>query len=161
MVDFTIPIDESSLTFFLKNPKLAFSWTRFMQPFANTTWYVLILMIVICSLSLGCTAYLAKEQNIAEFSFEKSLIYSFGAYCAFSSRRFFQFVPILIINIHIRWSITPVNICVRIAFITILFCGCLISWHWKARLISNLSIEKHELPFNSIEELLKSNYKVR
>ena len=91
VVDFTIPIDEESLTIFLKNPKLSFSWTRFMQPFNNTTWYVLLLMIVICSLSLGCTAYLAKEENIAEFSFEKSLIYSFGAYCAFSSRRFFSF----------------------------------------------------------------------
>ena len=31
VVDFTIPIDEESLTIFLKNPKLSFSWTRLSQ----------------------------------------------------------------------------------------------------------------------------------
>ena len=160
VVDFTIPLDESSLTFFLKNPKLGFSWTSFLQPFNINTWYTLILMIIICSLSLGCTACLAKEKNISEFSFEKSLIYSFGAYCAFSSRRFLKLIHILKVNICIRWSTTPVNICVRVAFITILLGGCLVFWHWKARLISNLSVEKHELPFDSVEELLKSNHKV-
>ena len=72
-----------------------------------------------------------------------------------------KILQILMINICIRWSTTPANICVRIAFITILLGGCLVFWHWKARLISNLSIEKHELPFNSVEELLKSNYKVK
>jgi hypothetical protein len=49
---------------------------------------------------------------------------------------------------------------VRIAFITILICGSLIFWHWKAGLISNLSVVKYEPPFNSLEELLSSNFKV-
>ena len=49
---------------------------------------------------------------------------------------------------------------VRITFITILVCGCLIFWHWKAGLISNLSVQKYSPPFNSLASLLNTNYKV-
>ena len=59
-----------------------------------------------------------------------------------------------------RWSVTPVNIAVRIAFITILLCGCLIFWHWKAGLISNLSVVKYDPPFNSLEGIMSTDFKV-
>ena len=55
---------------------------------------------------------------------------------------------------------TPVAISVRIAFITILVCGCLIFWHWKAGIIANLSVQKYNPPFNSLASLLRTNYKV-
>ena len=59
-----------------------------------------------------------------------------------------------------RWSVTPVSIPVRIVFITILVCGCLVFWHWKAGIISNLSVQKYIPPFNSLASLLTTNYKV-
>ena len=122
---------------------------------------MLMAMINICALTLAALAYLAKERNLREFSLQKSYIYSFGAYCALAARRWWQ---ILFKGNHQtidhRWSVTPVNIAVRIAFFTILICGCLIFWHWKAGLISNLSVVKFTTPFNSLEELLLSDLKV-
>ena len=89
VVDFTLPILEQTNTFFFKNSKAAFSWTSFLRPFYITTWYFLIIMIFICAFTLASIAYLGMEQNLSEFSPEKSMIYSFGAYCAFASRRFY------------------------------------------------------------------------
>ena len=48
----------------------------------------------------------------------------------------------------------------RIAFIFILVFGELLHWHWKASLISFLSVEKHHNPFNDLEELVKSNFQI-
>ena len=59
-----------------------------------------------------------------------------------------------------RWSVTPVSIPVRVAFITTLVCGCLVFWHWKAGIISNLSVQKYVPPFTSLASLLTTNYKV-
>ena len=87
-VDFTLQIHEIRNHFFLKSPKAAFSWTSFLKPFNPTTWYILLIMIIICALSLAIMAKLAKDKNSSEFSFSKSFIYSFGAYCAISARRF-------------------------------------------------------------------------
>jgi hypothetical protein len=87
VVDFTLPLLEITNTFFLKNPKAAYSWTSFIKPFNLSTWCILIIMIIICTFSLAILAHLAKEQNIKEFGFEKSFIYSFCAYCALSARR--------------------------------------------------------------------------
>ena len=46
----------------------------------------------------------------------------------------------------------------RIVFITVLVFGCLNHWHWKASIISHLSIVVPETPFKSLEELLDSTY---
>ena len=59
-----------------------------------------------------------------------------------------------------RWSVTPVAIPVRIAFITILVCGCLLYWHWKAGIISNLSVQKFIPPFLDLPGLLLTTFKV-
>ena len=59
-----------------------------------------------------------------------------------------------------RWSITPLSVPVRIAFITILVSGCLLYWHWKAGIISNLSVQKFNPPFMDLPGLLLTSYKV-
>ena len=87
VVDFSLPLVEVTNTFFLKNPKAAYSWTSFIEPFNLYTWYYLVIMIIICTFTLTILAHLAKEENIKEFRFQKSFIYSFGAYCALSARR--------------------------------------------------------------------------
>jgi len=145
VVDFTIPLVEAHNTFFLQNPKAALTWSSFLKPFSSSTWSVLGCMILICALTLASLARLAEEKNKKEFGLEKAFIYSFGAYCALAAR---------------RWSVTPVNIAVRIAFITILVCGCLVFWHWKAGLISNLSVVRYNPPFTSLDGVSTSDFKI-
>ena len=48
----------------------------------------------------------------------------------------------------------------RIVFITVLVCGCLNHWHWKASIISHLSIIVPSSTFNSLEEFLESSYQI-
>ena len=86
-VDFTVQVRDGDNTFFIKNQNAAFTWTSFLKPFNNTSRCTLIIMILICAISLFITAHLVKEKNISEFSLQKSLIYSFGAYCAIAARR--------------------------------------------------------------------------
>ena len=50
--------------------------------------------------------------------------------------------------------------CYRILFQTIVVCGCLLYWHWKASLISHLSVVTPFIPFSSLEELLYSSYQI-
>ena len=48
----------------------------------------------------------------------------------------------------------------RIIFICILLCGSLIHWHWKASIISHLSVDIPAIPFRSSAELLESDYQI-
>ena len=45
-------------------------------------------------------------------------------------------------------------------FITIISCGCLIHWHWKASLISHLSVVIPSLPFTNADEFLRSPFQL-
>ena len=49
----------------------------------------------------------------------------------------------------------------RIAFTTIFIGGIIIYYYWEAMLISYLAVRKIELPFRTLEELDKTNFKVR
>ena len=48
----------------------------------------------------------------------------------------------------------------RVVFFCVAIFGCLIHWHWKAMLISKLSISVPEIPFSSLEELIASPYQI-
>ena len=61
-------------------------------------------------------------------------------------------------NSNFRWSITPKSIPVRVVFYTILLCGCIVFWHWKAGIISNLSIQKYAPPFDDLSSFLATDY---
>ena len=45
-------------------------------------------------------------------------------------------------------------------FISILAGGSLIHWHWKASIISHLSVEIPNIPFQNGEELMQSPYQI-
>ena len=45
-------------------------------------------------------------------------------------------------------------------FLATLLGGCLVHWHWKASLISHLSVVIPHNPFSSLEELLLSSYQI-
>jgi hypothetical protein len=47
-----------------------------------------------------------------------------------------------------------------VIFLTVLVCGCLTHWHWKASLISHLSVILPFNPFHALEELLSSPYQI-
>ena len=42
----------------------------------------------------------------------------------------------------------------------VLVFGSLLHWHWKAALISNLSIEVPKVPFKNMDELISSSYQI-
>ena len=48
----------------------------------------------------------------------------------------------------------------RVAFLSVSIFGCLVHWHWKAMLISKLSVSIPEIPFSSLEELVSSQYQI-
>ena len=48
----------------------------------------------------------------------------------------------------------------RIIFISVLYCGSLIHWHWKASIISHLSVVVPNIPFHDLGELQTSPYQV-
>ena len=52
------------------------------------------------------------------------------------------------------------NLDYRIIFIFILYFGSLIHWHWKASIISHLSVVVPEIPFRNSAELLESEYQL-
>ena len=49
----------------------------------------------------------------------------------------------------------------RIAFSTVFIGGIVLYYYWEAMLISYLAVRKIELPFRTLEELDKTNFKVR
>ena len=50
--------------------------------------------------------------------------------------------------------------CFRIVFLAILTFGAVIHFHWKAALISALSVDNPTLPFRNAEELIPSPYQI-
>ena len=48
----------------------------------------------------------------------------------------------------------------RIAFSTVFIGGIVLYYYWEAMLISYLAVRKIELPFRTLEELDKTNFKV-
>ena len=48
----------------------------------------------------------------------------------------------------------------RIIFITVLILGGMINFYWKASIISNLSVSLPNIPFRSMNELIKSPYQI-
>ena len=49
----------------------------------------------------------------------------------------------------------------RIAFSVVFIGGIVLYYYWEAMLISYLAVRKIELPFRTLEELDKTNFKVR
>ena len=49
----------------------------------------------------------------------------------------------------------------RVIFIGVLLLGSLVHWHWKASIISHLSVSLPSLPFTSPQEFLESPYQVQ
>ena len=85
------------------------------------------------------SSYRKNEENMQEFKLLKSYILTFGA-MPFSR----------------GWDTEPISVRGKIAFLSIMIGGTLVYWHWEAMLISFLTSRTTALPFNTIEQLVKS-----
>ena len=132
-------------SFFTSRQSSSYSFDIFKKPFAWTTWITLYAFIVLMSLVIFFITRQGSEKNISGFSLSECFIFVYGAYRGIASR---------------RWSISPFNMSARIAFIFVLIFGGLSHWHWKASIISHLSVINRENPFMTLEELLSSSYQV-
>merc|ERR1711970_89247 len=129
-----IPFYSVLFGFFISTES-SYSWTTYFEPFLYESWIVLSGLLIVIALSLALVAKVGNDKCINEFTLEKCFVFVFGAFGSFSIR---------------RWSVTPVNISTRTIFITVLTCGSLVHWHWKASIISYLSVVDHSIPFNSL-----------
>ena len=120
------------------------------------SWAGVLATLTLSALTLAVVARLGREPAGQEFSLEKSLTFLCGAFAGPAVR---------------RWSVSPYNISTRsatvvflsppsprIIFIMVLVAGSLVHWHWKAGIISSLSVARPSLPFTSSAELLQSSY---
>ena len=162
VVDFGLHFRSEYTTFYISKQSSSFSIDIFTKPFTSKVWLVLFIIIIGTSLIFTSITKYGKEMRYAEFSLHKCCIYVYGAFGGFAAR---------------RWSVTPVNFSARyqhlnsslyclyifisrIVFITVLVCGCLNHWHWKASIISHLSIVVPSATFKSLEEFLESSYQI-
>ena len=145
VVKFTQPFITDRGSFFVGRQSSAYSFDIFTKSFTNKTWFIIYLLIIFLSLSLFFIIKIGVDKKCTDFTFTKCFIYVYGAYCGLAAR---------------RWSVTPKNISSRILFLSVLLLGSVNHWHWKASIISNLSVVQEEIPFRSKEELLASSYQV-
>ena len=143
--DFVAPFQVEMNSFFIGRQSSSYSFDIFYKSFSKNTWLTLFVFIVMMSLMIYYIARRGSEKYFSEFSLPKCFIFVYGAYGGFSSR---------------RWSVSPSNISARIAFIFVVVFGALNHWHWKASIISHLSVIENKVPFRNLEELVRSSYQV-
>ena len=144
-VDFITPFQIEIHSFFIATQSSSYSFDIFHKSFSLNTWITLCIVAIMMGFMIFFIAWKGQEKYFPEFSLSKSFIFVYGAYGGFSSR---------------RWSVTPSNTSARIVFIIVVIFGCLNHWHWKASLISHLSVVEQEVPFRSLAELIASPYQV-
>ena len=128
-------------TFFLSaKAKKAFHYTLFLNTMRIETWIAMILIMTIAALLLSFIVNNTKEKQIAEFSIVKCFTFSVSGV---------SFVR--------RWSVTPVSIPARIAFITILLTGVLTQVYFLHNFFN--IILKYEVSKNSLGNVESNIYR--
>ena len=94
-VDFSLPTYTASHVFLVARGASDYSFVMFFKPFTTHTWFVVYAIIIFASFIMFTTVKISKDTNMSEFSLRKSFTYTFGAFSAFSVR---------------RWSRTPERI---------------------------------------------------
>lgn len=144
VIDFSIPLMWTDLGIFIFNPNDKVNFLTYFAPFTIRNWIALLLLLVVATLILD---WAAKQSLLADESFEfgrfKALCFVVGS-----------------ISFARRWSVSPTTTSMRIIFITLMFTGCLISYHWKAALISVMTVEDIKYPFEDLKGLIDSPYEV-
>eukprot|EP00095_Tigriopus_kingsejongensis_P000205 maker-scaffold41_size498431-snap-gene-3.27 protein:Tk00205 transcript:maker-scaffold41_size498431-snap-gene-3.27-mRNA-1 annotation:"hypothetical protein L798_01404" len=145
VIDFSTPIMWTDQAMFIKNPEEDINHLTYLNPLRPEIWAVLAFICVLGTLAQGLVTRFLKgmEPNHRELGWAKNAIFSVGA-----------------LTFARRWSVTPVTQSGRLIFISILLGGCFVHFHWKAALVSALTVELVNYPFQSLEGLLASDYKL-
>ena len=91
-VDFSLPTYTASHVFVVAKGASDYSFSMFFKPLTIHAWFGVYLLILVASFIMYTTVKYSKDKKIFEFSIHKSIIYTFGAFGAFSIK---------------RWSLTP------------------------------------------------------
>lgn len=139
VIDFTFGFQEVETKFYVRRGFDESNYTLFITLFTAETWAALVAMIFISGIFLYICINLAKDNMKNSFKLENCLTYSSSA---------LTFVR--------RFTATPSTISGRIMFITILMSGLLVNGMWKASLTSALSVEKHHVLYQSLDDLVSA-----
>ena len=129
-------------TFFIKRAsKNDINLMLFLKPFKTSTWAAVVILIVIVGLVLFIIVNIIKDNQVLHFSIRRSLTFSFSG---------ITFVR--------RWSVTPASFSARIVFISVLYIGIIVQGMWKASFTAVLSLEKEEVIYNNLEDLVNDKF---
>ncbi|XP_059098288.1 uncharacterized protein LOC131892430 [Tigriopus californicus] len=131
-------------TIFFRNPRNNYNWLAYLQPLLWQVWAVIVLLFLTMPVMIATSANLPpQDRNADEFSLIKSYIFVFGA-----------------LTFGRRWSVTPFTSSTRVIFFLITISGLMIQWHWKAGIISMLTVNDIIYPFEDLAGVLNSDYKL-
>ncbi len=149
-VDYILPIGQESLSLYI--PIQGFDmreWNSFLYPLRPNTWVFLLLNSIVLMLFLKpLKVFYFDEVSV---SFPTEFVNMFGDFWMF-----------LMSNIG-RAPITeyPNNVCaVRVLFFMVFLASNIVSMSYRASLTAALSVQTVSMPFQSIEELISSPFKL-
>ncbi|KDR09318.1 hypothetical protein L798_00999, partial [Zootermopsis nevadensis] len=145
VMDFTTPILSPKFHVFVRQPDgLQLEWDTYLAPFSVRLWLTVVLLVLLIALLLPNLYSLGRRHGIAEatqvpFKFKDSLFYVFGAFCQQGMEP----------------SCPQLSAC-RVLYLTTYLTAVILLAAYSATLISFLSVKNAELPFSTLEELLKA-----
>ena len=142
VVDLSPALTEGMDRMFIKYPGRGISWTTFIEPFDIYLWVMILCFIILLTLSLLSTYVLGVEKkiNTDNFSLTNSFITIWGSQIAQGS--------------HLQ----PKTASTRIVFCTSFVLGVILLASYSAKLISFLAVIKTNVPFQTLEDVLHSEY---
>ncbi len=149
-IDFLLPIGETNLAFYI--PPHGFDikeWNSFFYPLRPSTWAFLVLNSIFLVIFLKLLHLYNFQGKIGNFSTE--ILETFGNFWMF-----------LMSYIGKAPSVTyPNNVYgIRVLFLVVFLAGNIVSMSYRASLTAALSVQEVSRPFQSIDELIDSPYRV-
>ena len=144
VVDYFEAIFIADAKIFFPNPNNSYNWLAYLSPLVWQVWATIALLMLLMPLVITISAQLPpRDFHSQEFTLHKSYIFVFGA---------LTFIR--------RWSVTPETMSTRVIFLLITISGLLLQFHWKAGIISQLTVNEVKMPFDDLDGVLKSNHKL-
>ena len=144
VVDFSPSLLEANIGMFVKFPERESSWTTFIQPFDHYVWFTLMMLLLLFLLTLSLTYHVGHEKHINPGSFTIS----------------YNFLMVLGALMGQGSSIEPKSFATRAAFIPIFFLAIFIITCYSAEMIAFLTFFKIQNPFETLDDVLLTDYKV-
>ncbi|PSN56459.1 Ionotropic receptor 163 [Blattella germanica] len=133
----------AKLTTYIRKESEGFSkWDHVIEPFSPSLWCTIFFSLIVFTILWSSTWYATVRMNISpeseEYTFENTWILVIGCFCQQGHETTPQ-----------AWSC-------RLIFITAYFTYLIIISAYSAIFISFLTVEHHEIPFTTFQELLET-----